>query len=66
MKALADDKEVEDRIYYYLLDWNEKDDWQYIYDNFRKRRLCDLNIKEFYFLFGYAAQSDLQQLIKSF
>ena len=66
MKALTDDKEVESRGYYYLLDWNERDNWKFISAQFNKNRLCDLNIKEYYQLFCYATQIDSIELIKSF
>lgn len=66
MKALSDNKEVEDRGYYYLLDWNERNSWQYIFATFNKHRLCDLNIKEYYQLFAYATQIDTIEISKSF
>lgn len=66
MKALSDDKEVESRGYYYLLDWNERDNWKYISTQFNKNRLCDLTIKEYYQLFCYATQIDSVELTKSF
>lgn len=62
MKVLADDKEVPSRTYYYLLDFNDKDDWEYMIEKFNKRKLCDLIMKEYVQLFEYATLCDNQAL----
>jgi len=63
MKTLAEGKEVPARGYYYLLDWNEVNEWEYMYKTFNKKRLCDLTILEYRQLFCYATQMDSISLI---
>lgn len=62
MKELADGNEVPSRIYYYLLDWNDINQWEYIFRSFKKGRLCDLNLNEFKQLFLYASSEDYKNL----
>jgi len=62
MKELADGNEVPSRVYYYLLDWNEINQWEYIFRSFKKERLCDLNLNEFKQLFLYASSEDYKYL----
>ncbi len=62
MKDLADNTKVPSRIYYYLLDWNEQDNKQTIFNQFDKLRLCDLNLDEFKLLFDYAIKCDIKYL----
>ncbi len=64
MKTLIDGKQVTSRSYYYLLDWNEVDEWDCIRLAFNKERLCDLNIIEYKQLFEYATKFDAENLIK--
>jgi len=47
MKTLADGNEVTARSYYFLLDWNEHDEWKVMYNSFGKMRLCDLTLPEY-------------------
>lgn len=47
MKTLKDGYEVSSRSYYYLLDWNEVNELQYISECFGKTRLIDLNKNEY-------------------
>lgn len=54
MKTLADGFEVSARSYYYLLDWNESNEWEYITHAYLKKRLCDLTKEEYKKLFDYA------------
>ena len=58
MKTLNDGYEVSARSYYYLLDWNEVNEWRYIADNFGKGRLKDLTIIEYKQLFQFATTSE--------
>lgn len=58
MKTLADGFEVSARSYYYLLDWNELNGWEYITHAFLKTRLCDLTKEEYKKLFDYATSSE--------
>jgi len=38
MKTLFDGTEVPARIYYYLLDFNERYQWEYMYMTFNKQK----------------------------
>ena len=62
MKTLIDDTEVIDSTYYYLLDFNERDNWKTIYKICEKHRLCDLEISEYVKLFEEATKKDLEIL----
>lgn len=62
MKTLADGKEVTARTYYYLLDFNERYQWEYMFTTFNKKRLCDLNIEEYRNLFTHATEVDKTNL----
>lgn len=67
MKTLADGTEVTARTYYYLLDFNDRYEWEFIIKEFNKRRLCDLTILEYTRLFDHATEVDklsLTNLIK--
>ena len=64
MKELTDGAQVLSRVYYYLLDFNESDNWSFIRDNFGKTMLKDLAIDEFTKLFEYASESDKTTFIK--
>ncbi len=62
MKTLSDDKEVPARGYYYLLDWNEQNELNYIQRVFNKTRLADLTLHEYKMLFKYATSEDYKNL----
>lgn len=62
MKILNDKTEVSSRIYYYLLDWNESNEWEYIREEFDKGKLNELNIAEFRQLFKHASTEDYRIL----
>ena len=62
MKELADGTLVSSRSYYYLLDWNEFDQKEFIVKEFAKQRLCDLTRVEYKRLFNKATTSELNQL----
>ena len=47
MKSLGDKTGVYDRMYYYLLDWNDQNEWEYITTNFNKTKLNELTQREF-------------------
>jgi hypothetical protein len=64
MKTLADGTEVSARTFYYLLDWNDRDSWKFIQENFGKRRLMDLTIDEYIKLWIEATKYDLENLKK--
>ena len=62
MKTLSDGYDVSSRSYYFLLDWNEVNDWNYITQKFQKSRLCDLTINEYKELWKYATQIEHENL----
>lgn len=64
MKELSDGTEVSARSYYYLLDWNEVNEREYINSKFNKNRLCDLTILEYRDLFCYATQMESVTMTK--
>ena len=59
MKTLIDGFEVSARSYYYLLDWNEVNEWKYMADNFNKATLKELTLEEYKQLFEYAVNNEL-------
>lgn len=59
MKTLADGFNVSARSFYYLLDWNEVNEWRYIAKEFGKSRLIDLTIIEYKRLFNKATIAEL-------
>lgn len=61
MKTLIDNTKVTGRSYYYLLDWNEKDNWVTILLKFNKTKLCELNKEEYITLFHIATNDDLSK-----
>lgn len=62
MKELADGIKVPARTYYYLLDFNEQDNYNYISSKFNANKLCSLNIHQFSKLFEYATEQDKLKL----
>ena len=62
MKTLADGFKVSARSYYYLLDWNEANEWRYMADEFGKIRLMDLTRIEYRTLFSKATMSEMNEL----
>lgn len=65
MKILSDGIEVSSRSYYYLLEWNEVNEWEYLCSEFGKSRLRDLTILEYRSLFCHATQMDSVLMIKN-
>ena len=59
MKILSDGTEVIDRTYYYLLDFNEANRWDYMTYEFGKLKLHDLTETEYWKLFKYANGCDI-------
>lgn len=59
MKTLADGTEVSARSYYYLLDWNEVNEWKFMVSEFNKHKLKDLTMAEYKRLFGEATTSEM-------
>ena len=63
MKTLKDGTQVSARTYYYLLDFNEKYNWEAMVQFFNKNRLCDLTIEEYRKLFEHATDVDKVALL---
>mgnify|MGYP001569784844 CR=1 FL=1 len=61
MKPTIDDKEVPARVYYYLLDWNERNNWKAIQE-FGLVRLCDCTKEQIVSLFDTASKSDFKEM----
>lgn len=60
MKDLIDDTKVPSRGYYYLLDWNQQNNYLFMETKFNKRRLCDLEIHEYKELFNHATNEEFK------
>lgn len=54
-------KTVPSRMYY-LLDFNERDDWNYISEMFNASKLKKLDSGQFLELFYYATKSDMENV----
>ena len=63
MKSLGDKTGVYDRMYYYLLDWNDQNEWEYIITNFNKTKLNELTQKEFIELWEFATTQDKEEIL---
>jgi hypothetical protein len=61
-KELSDGVKVPDRMYYYLLEFNEKTNWSFIEKEFGKSALKELTIKEFKKLFTHAFTKDINSV----
>lgn len=60
MKTIHNNIQVTSRSYYFLLDWNERNGWEYIHIQYRKGSLEDLTLEEYKQLFNYATQCDFK------
>lgn len=58
MKKLIDGTEVSSRSWYYLLDFNERDNWQTIDRGFDTLKLSNLRIDQYKELFNIAASKE--------
>lgn len=61
MKDVIDGK-VPSRVYYYLLDWNDADNWMTMRKMFNSEKLHQLKVEQVYQLFTIAAARDAQAL----
>lgn len=59
MKELSDGYKVSARSYYYLLDWNEVDNWKYMQKHFGTIKLRDLTILQYRKLFREATTEEM-------
>lgn len=62
MKTLDDGHQVTDRSYYFLLDWNDKNNFSYLHGCIKKEKLHLCNKAEYKKLFKYATKKELEKL----
>lgn len=62
MKTLSDGFEVSARSYYFLLDWNEVNEGQFMAEEFGKACLKDLTRDEYKRLFIKASLTEINKL----
>lgn len=62
MKELKNGEQVTSRSYYFLLDFNDRDSWKTLYDNFNVKRLNDLTKEQYIKLFEMAVEKELELL----
>lgn len=62
MKLLNDGTIVTSRSYYFLLDFNDRDGWKTLVDNFNVRRLNELTIEQYIKLFEIATAKEIEYL----
>lgn len=61
MKKTIDNIEQPDRVWYYLLDFNDRDNWNTIFKNFDHEQLHRLNHNQFWSLFNIAVKNDVEK-----
>lgn len=59
MKKTVDGESVSARSWYFLLDWNENDNWQTIDHQFKTTKLSELRKEQFIALFRIAVNQEL-------
>jgi len=64
MKVLKNGEQVTSRSYYFLLDFNDRDGWKTLYDNFGVMKLHDLTKEQYIKLFEMVIKAELE-LLKS-
>lgn len=62
MKELNDGTLVTSRSYYFLLDWNDSNNFRYIVNVIGKPKLHLLNFNEYKNMFEFAAKHELKNL----
>ena len=62
MKALSDGTEVTSRSYYFLLDFNDHDNWNTIISEFKTNKLHELDKTQYLKLFWMAVKAELEVL----
>lgn len=60
MKTTIDGHEIPSRIWYYLLDWNEMDEWKSISLLYGKDKLKDLTKSQILNLLHVASATDIR------
>lgn len=59
MKTLSNGTEVPSRCFYYLLEWNEQNNWELIQSISNQQSLTNLNHEQFWTLFRMAVNADI-------
>lgn len=62
MKKLADGTEVTSRSYYFLLDFNDRDNWKIMGDLWGIMKLHELNKHQYLYLFKKAIEQEVKIL----
>jgi hypothetical protein len=62
MKELADGSQVTSRGFYFLLDWNDQNNWQIIFNLYGIMRLHELNKHQYTYLMEHAMTDELNLL----
>ena len=62
MKKLADGTKVSSMTYYFLLDWNDRNNKKFIAEQFKKHRLIDLTRVEYKKLWLHATTLEYKKL----
>ena len=62
MKELADGAIVTSRGYYFLLDWNDRNDKQVMYNLYGVMRQCELTLHQYTYLMQHAMADELNML----
>ena len=62
MKKLADGTEVTSRSYYFLLDFNDRNNWEIISSLWGVMKLHELTIHQYRYLFRHAVEAEMKLL----
>ena len=62
MKTLADGTQVSSRSFYFLLDFNDRDEWQTIHGLWGIKKLSELNKNQYLYLFKKAVEREIDVL----
>jgi hypothetical protein len=62
MKNLNDGSQVIDRTFYFLLDWNDANEKEHIFNTYGVYSLLELNRKQYLELLEYAMKEDLNYM----
>lgn len=65
MKTLADGTQVTSRSFYFLLDFNDRDEWKTIHGLWGIMKLSELNKQQYIYLFKKAIERELDILQES-
>jgi len=65
MKELADGTKINSGSYYFLLDYNDRNNFEYLLKTFNNKKLCELNLDEYIDLYKHASDEEvLYQFLK--